>query len=47
MDDVQWQMIPEHQRTQTEARLLNHLGNTRGFLFAVAHNVDNEHGGQI
>jgi peptidoglycan-N-acetylglucosamine deacetylase len=47
MDDVRWQAIPEDRRPEAERRLLEHLGKTRAFLFAVGRNVDNEHGGSI
>ena len=35
MDDVRWQMIPEDRRAEAEERLLQHLGSTRAFLFAI------------
>ena len=47
MDDVRWQIIPEDRRPEAEARLLEHLGQTRAFLFAVGNCVDNEHGSKI
>jgi hypothetical protein len=47
MDDVRWQLIPEDRRPEAEARLLNHLGQTRAFLFAVGQHVDNPHGSGI
>ena len=47
MDDVAWQLIPEHHRAEAEGRLLKHLRRTRAFLFPVGRNVDNEHGSQI
>jgi len=47
MDDVRWEIIPEDHRAEAEARLLEHLGKTRAFLFAVGQYVDNEHGSQI
>ncbi len=47
MDDVRWQIIPEDRRAEAEVRLLEHLGDTRAFLFAVGQYVGNEQGGQI
>ncbi len=47
MDDVRWQIIPEDRRRYADERLLEHLGNTRAFLFAVGVNVDNAHGSGI
>jgi peptidoglycan-N-acetylglucosamine deacetylase len=47
MDDVGWQIIPEDRRPDAETRLLEHLGKTRAFLFAVGQNVDNPHGSSI
>lgn len=47
MDDVRWQLIPEDRRPEAEARLLEHLGKTRAFLFAVGQNVDNPHGDDV
>lgn len=47
MDDVRWQMIPDERRAEAEERLLQHLGRTRAFLFAVGQNVDNPHGSVI
>jgi peptidoglycan/xylan/chitin deacetylase (PgdA/CDA1 family) len=47
MDDVNWQMIPEGRRTEAESRLLEHLGATRVFLFAVGKYVDHPHGAEI
>jgi peptidoglycan-N-acetylglucosamine deacetylase len=47
MDDARWAMIPEDRRTDAEERLLQHLGKTRAFLFAVGQNVDNAHGAEI
>ena len=47
MDDVRWQIIPEHRRFEAEERLLSQLGNARAFLFAAGQNVDNPHGSNI
>ena len=47
MDDVRWQNIPEDPRGDAEARLLEHLGKTRAFLFAIGQCVDNPHGSAI
>ena len=47
MDDVSWQSIPEDRRPEAEERLLNHLGKTRAFLFAIGQNVENPHGAGI
>jgi peptidoglycan/xylan/chitin deacetylase (PgdA/CDA1 family) len=47
MDDVRWQIIPEDRRADAEVRLLEHVGKTRAFLFAVGQNVDNPHGAAI
>ncbi|HEY1241834.1 MAG TPA: polysaccharide deacetylase family protein [Bryobacteraceae bacterium] len=47
MDDVRWQMIPEDRRAQSEERLLDHVHETRAFLFAIGECVDNEHGSTI
>jgi peptidoglycan/xylan/chitin deacetylase (PgdA/CDA1 family) len=47
MDDVRWQMIPEDRRLEAEERLLQHLGRTRAFLFAIGQSVDNPHGSAI
>jgi peptidoglycan/xylan/chitin deacetylase (PgdA/CDA1 family) len=47
MDDVRWQTIPEDWRPEAEDRLLQHLGRTRAFLFAIGQNVDNPHGAAI
>ena len=47
MDDVRWQIIPDERRADAEARLLEHLGTTRAFLFAIGNCVDNEHGAKI
>ena len=47
MDDVRWQAIPEQYRPDAEARLLDHVGKTRAFLFAIGECVDNEHGSKI
>ncbi len=47
MDDVRWQAIPEDRRPEAEDRLLNHLGKTRAFLFAIGEAVDNPHGADI
>lgn len=47
MDDVRWQMIPADRRPEAEERLLNHLRNTRAFLFAVGEAVDNPDGAAI
>ena len=47
MDDVRWQDIPEDHRVEAEGRLLNSLGKTRIFLFAIGRSVDNEHGSSI
>jgi peptidoglycan/xylan/chitin deacetylase (PgdA/CDA1 family) len=47
MDDVRWQIIPEDRRQEAEERLLEHLGKTRAFLFAIGQNVNNPHGSSI
>ena len=47
MDDVRWQLIPEDRRADAESRLLERLGATRAFLFAIGNCVDNEHGASI
>ena len=47
MDDVRWQIIPEERRSEAEQRLLQHLGKTRAFLFAIGQCVDNPHGAAI
>lgn len=47
MDDVRWQMIPQDRRPIAEARLLEHLGKTRAFLFAIGACVDNKDGAKI
>ena len=47
MDDVRWQNIPEDRRAEAELRLLENLGKTRAFLFAIGECVDNPHGGGI
>ena len=47
MDDVRWQSIPDGRRPEAEEALLNQLGKTRAFLFAVGENVDNPHGSEI
>lgn len=47
MDDVRWQNIPEDRRAEAESRLLENLGRTRAFLFAIGECVDNPHGGGI
>jgi len=47
MDDVRWQIIPGRRRPEAEQRLLQHLGNTRAFLFAIGQCVDNAHGAAI
>jgi hypothetical protein len=47
MDDVTWQLIPEDRRTEAEERLLEHLGTTRAFLFAIGQSVDNPEGSSI
>src|SRR5580698_11649711 len=47
MDDVRWQIIPEDRRPEAEMRLLEHLGKTRAFLFAIGECVDNPHGANI
>lgn len=47
MDDIRWQIIPEDGRAEAEQRLLEHVGKTRAFLFAVGRHVDNEHGAKI
>jgi len=47
MDDVRWQRIPEARRALAEERLLDALGHTRAFLFAVGECVDNPHGATV
>jgi peptidoglycan-N-acetylglucosamine deacetylase len=47
IDDVRWQIIPEDLRAEAEERLLEHLGGTRAFLFAIGQSVDNPHGSTI
>jgi hypothetical protein len=47
MDDVRWQIIPEDGRPEAEERLLEHLGKTRAFLFAIGQSVDNPEGSGI
>ncbi len=47
MDDVRWQAIPEDRRSEAETRLLEQLGKTRAFLFAIGECVDNPHGASI
>jgi len=47
MDDVCWQNIPDDRRSEAEARLLQHLGQTHAFLFAIGQCVDNPHGSTI
>lgn len=47
MDDVWWKSIPEALRARAEERLLDSLGKTRAFLFAIGQSVDNEHGADI
>jgi peptidoglycan-N-acetylglucosamine deacetylase len=47
MDDVRWQIIPEDRRPAAEERLLQHLGKTRVFLFAIGRSVDNPEGSSI
>ena len=47
MDDVRWQKIPEEHRPEAETRLLDHLGKTRAYLFAIGECVDNEHGSSV
>jgi len=47
MDDVRWQDIPEDRRHEAEGRLLDSLGKTQAFLFAIGQSVDNEHGAGI
>jgi peptidoglycan-N-acetylglucosamine deacetylase len=46
-DDVRWQNIPEERRTEAEERLLDHLGTTRAFLFAIGECIENEQGARI
>lgn len=47
MDDVRWQQIPETGRGEAEARILDAVGKTRAFLFAIGGGVDNPHGADI
>jgi peptidoglycan-N-acetylglucosamine deacetylase len=47
MDDVRWQQIPETGRAEAQARLLESLGRTRAFLFAIGEVVDNPQGADI
>lgn len=47
MDDGRWQIIPEAQRAQAGERILDSLGKTRAFLFAVGSYVDNPTGAKI
>ena len=47
MDDVRWQIIPADRRSEAEDRLLEHLGKTRAFLFAIGESVDNAEGSGI
>jgi peptidoglycan-N-acetylglucosamine deacetylase len=47
MDDVRWQIIPADRRSEAEERLLEHLGKTRAFLFAIGQSVDNPEGSGI
>ena len=47
MDDVRWEIIPEDRRSEAEESLLEHLGTTQAFLFAIGQNVDNPQGASI
>jgi hypothetical protein len=47
MDDVRWQLLPEDRRPEAEQHLLEHLGKTRAFLFAIGQSVDNPEGAAI
>lgn len=47
MDDVRWQLLPQDRRQEAEQRLLEHLGKTRAFLFAIGQSIDNPEGSAI
>lgn len=47
MDDAAWRMIPEDRRAPAEARLLEHLGAAKAFLFVTGKNVDDPHGAAL
>jgi hypothetical protein len=47
MDDGRWQQLPESGRETAEAAILESLGRTRAFLFAIGEVVDNPQGADI